>query len=41
MAATLELAPDLEIDDTDIPESTAADSFYTWLVRLPLAPTQA
>ena len=32
-AAISELGPDLEIDDTDIPESTAADSFYTWMAR--------
>ena len=28
-----ELSPELEIDDTDIPESTGADSFYVWLAR--------
>jgi ketosteroid isomerase-like protein len=32
-AAAAELGPDVEIDDTDIPESTGADSFYTWLAR--------
>jgi ketosteroid isomerase-like protein len=31
--AAAELDPDLEIDDTDIPESTGADSFYVWLAR--------
>ena len=30
-AADLDL--ELEIDDTDIPESTGADSFYAWLAR--------
>ena len=32
-AAASELGPELEIDDTDIPESTGADSFYVWLAR--------
>ena len=32
-AAAAELDPDLEIDDTDIPESTAKDSFGAWLQR--------
>jgi len=32
-AAATELSPNLEIDDTDIPESTGADSFYAWLAR--------
>lgn len=32
-AAATELGPKLEIDDTDIPESTGADSFYAWLAR--------
>jgi len=32
-AAATELDPELEIDDTDIPESTGADSFYVWLAR--------
>ena len=32
-AAAAELGPDLEIDDTDIPESTGADSFSAWLAR--------
>jgi ketosteroid isomerase-like protein len=32
-AAAAELDPRLEIDDTDIPESTGADSFYVWLAR--------
>ena len=31
--AAAELDPELEIDDTDIPESTGADSFYAWLAR--------
>jgi hypothetical protein len=31
-AAELDLV-ELEIDDTDIPESTGADSFYAWLAR--------
>ena len=31
--AAAELGPGLEIDDTDIPESTGADSFYVWLAR--------
>jgi ketosteroid isomerase-like protein len=32
-AAATELGPNFEIDDTDIPESTGADSFYTWMAR--------
>jgi ketosteroid isomerase-like protein len=32
-AAAAELDPELEIDDTDIPESTGTDSFRTWLAR--------
>ena len=32
-AAAAELDPELEIDDTDIPESTETDSFGTWLRR--------
>jgi len=32
-AAATELGPKLEIDDTDIPESTGTDSFYAWLAR--------
>jgi ketosteroid isomerase-like protein len=32
-AAAAELDPELEIDDTDIPESTGTDSFYAWLAR--------
>jgi ketosteroid isomerase-like protein len=32
-AAAAELDPKVEIDDTDIPESTGADSFYAWLAR--------
>jgi ketosteroid isomerase-like protein len=31
--AAAELDSELEIDDTDIPESTGADSFYAWLSR--------
>src|SRR6266550_2963650 len=31
-AAELDLV-ELEIDDTDIPESTGADSFHAWLAR--------
>ena len=31
--AATELGSKLEIDDTDIPESTGADSFYAWLAR--------
>ena len=27
------LAPDFTVDDTDIPESTGADSFYEWIGR--------
>jgi ketosteroid isomerase-like protein len=32
-AAAAELGPKVEIDDTDIPESTGTDSFYAWLAR--------
>ena len=32
-AAATELGPQVEIDDTDIPESTGTDSFYAWLAR--------
>ena len=32
-AAAAELGPDLEIDDTDITESTGADSFHEWIAR--------
>ena len=32
-AAATELGPRVEIDDTDIPESTGTDSFYAWLAR--------
>jgi ketosteroid isomerase-like protein len=32
-AAAAELGTDLEIDDTDIPESTGTDSFQAWLAR--------
>jgi ketosteroid isomerase-like protein len=32
-AAAADLDPGLEIDDTDIPEATGADSFYAWLAR--------
>jgi ketosteroid isomerase-like protein len=32
-SAAGELSPDLEIDDTDIPESTGTDSFYAWMSR--------
>jgi hypothetical protein len=32
-AAAADLATDLEIDDTDITESTGADSFYEWIAR--------
>ena len=28
-----DLDPELEIDDTDIPESTGTDSFLEWLAR--------
>ena len=31
--AAADLALELEIDDTDIPESTGTDSFYAWLAR--------
>jgi ketosteroid isomerase-like protein len=33
VAAAAELGPKVEIDDTDIPESTGTDSFYTWMAR--------
>jgi ketosteroid isomerase-like protein len=32
-AAVQDLAPNVEIDDTDIPESTGADSFRDWMAR--------
>jgi ketosteroid isomerase-like protein len=32
-AVLADLDPDVEIDDTDIPESTATDSFLEWLAR--------
>jgi ketosteroid isomerase-like protein len=32
-AAAAELGPTVEIDDTDIPESTGTDSFYAWMAR--------
>ena len=32
-AVLADLDPELEIDDTDIPESTGADSFLEWLAR--------
>ena len=32
-AAASELGPTLEIDDTDIPESTGKDTFYEWIAR--------
>ena len=32
-AAAADLGPNLEIDDTDITESTGADSFYEWIAR--------
>jgi ketosteroid isomerase-like protein len=32
-AAASELAPQFEIDDTDIPDSDGQDSFYTWINR--------
>jgi hypothetical protein len=32
-AAFAEVDPEVEIDDTDIPESTGADSFHEWLAR--------
>ena len=32
-AAAANLDPGVEIDDTDIPESTGTDSFYVWLAR--------
>ena len=31
--AAAELDLELQIDDTDIPESTGTDSFYAWLAR--------
>ena len=31
--AAAELDPEIEIDDTDIPESTGEDSFYAWIAR--------
>jgi ketosteroid isomerase-like protein len=32
-AAASELAPQFEVDDTDIPDSDGQDSFYTWIGR--------
>jgi len=32
-AVLAELDPDVEIDDFDIPESTGADSFLSWITR--------
>ncbi len=32
-AVLADLDPELEIDDTDIPESTGTDSFLEWLAR--------
>jgi hypothetical protein len=32
-AAAREVGPGLEINDTDIPESTSSDSLFTWLAR--------
>jgi ketosteroid isomerase-like protein len=32
-SAVADLDPDVEIDDTDITESTGADSFHQWLAR--------
>ena len=32
-AVLADLDPEVEIDDTDIPESTGADSFLEWLAR--------
>ena len=32
-ACARELGPHVDIDDTDIPESTGTDSFYTWMAR--------
>jgi ketosteroid isomerase-like protein len=32
-AVLVDLDPELEIDDTDIPESTGTDSFLEWLAR--------
>jgi ketosteroid isomerase-like protein len=32
-AAAAELAPDFEVEDTDIPESTRTDSFHEWMER--------
>ena len=33
LAAAAECSPDVEIDDTDIPESTGRDSVAAWLAR--------
>jgi ketosteroid isomerase-like protein len=32
-AAAAELDPEFEVDDRDIPESTGADSLFTWMAR--------
>ncbi|MFL5824354.1 MAG: hypothetical protein ACJ764_13035, partial [Solirubrobacteraceae bacterium] len=32
-AVLVDLDPEVEIDDTDIPESTGMDSFLGWLAR--------
>jgi ketosteroid isomerase-like protein len=32
-AVLVDLDPELEIDDTDVPESTGTDSFLEWLAR--------
>ena len=32
-AAAAELSPDFEVDDTDIPESTGADSLFEWMAQ--------
>jgi ketosteroid isomerase-like protein len=32
-AAAADLSPDFQVDDTDIPESTGADSLYEWMAR--------
>ena len=32
-AVLADLDPEVEIDDTDIPESTGTDSFFEWLAR--------
>ena len=32
-AVLADLDPEVEIDDTDIPESTGGDSFRTWIAR--------